>query len=164
MANLKFYTITDNYVNFLRAIEPKVQSNYPPPQIKPYVGVLITMDMHQYFAPLSSYKKWKHDKINNNTIFKIYNRKGTRKLSVIHLNNMFPIIPSEISFLDFNQIQDLGYRNLFRDEYDFVIKNQEDIRNRAGKLYNDVKKGDEFYCKHSCDFAKLEQEYTKFVR
>lgn len=162
MSNLKFYTITDEYVNFLRNIDSKIQANYPAPQIKPYVGIIITMDIHQYFAPLSSYKTWKHDKINNNTIFKIYNRKGTKKLSVLHLNNMFPIIPSEISFLDFNQVQDQKYRNLLRDEYHFVINNQEAIRNRAEKLYNDVKKGDQFYCKYSCDFAKLEEEYIKF--
>lgn len=163
MSNLKFYTLTDKYLNFLYAIDDKVHRNYPAPQIKPYVGVLFTIDIHQYFAPISSYKK-KYEKINNNTIFKIYNRKGTKMLSVIHLNNMIPVLPSEISYLNFNQIQDVKYRNLFRDEYHFVVNNQEAIRNRAEKLYNDVKKGEPFYSKLSCDFAKLEQEYVKFIK
>ena len=57
-------------------------------------------------------------------IFKIHNRNNTKKLAVIHLNNMFPIIPSEIETIDFNQ-QEAKYRNLLRDEYRFVIQNQE---------------------------------------
>ena len=88
------------------------------------------MGIHQYFAPLSSYKEAKHGKINNNTVFKIHNRNNTKKLAVIHLNNMFPIIPSEIETIDFNQ-QEAKYRNLLRDEYRFVIQNQEAIRDRA---------------------------------
>ena len=43
---------------------------------------------------------------------------------------MFPIIPSEIETIDFNQ-QEAKYRNLLRDEYRFVIQNQEAIRDRA---------------------------------
>lgn len=161
---LRFYTITDRYVKFLREIDSKVQLNYPQPLIKPYVGVLLEINGHQYFAPMSSYKPHKYDKVNNNTIHKVIVPEDRQpKKSVIHLNNMIPIIQSEIEPVDFNQLED-KYKNLFRKEYRVVTRDQERIKEKALKLYNDVMAGSEFYCKHSCDFAKLESEYMKFVQ
>ncbi|MBJ6360459.1 type III toxin-antitoxin system ToxN/AbiQ family toxin [Paenibacillus sp. MAHUQ-46] len=75
---IQFYRITDIYLQFLHTIEPNIQSNYPY-RAKPHIGVLINIGVHQYFAPLSSYKSHKYDRIKNSnrTIFKVYGKDET---------------------------------------------------------------------------------------
>jgi protein AbiQ len=158
---LQFYTVTDDYIEFLQKIEPKIQNNRRGNRQRPYVGVILTMGIHNYFAPLSSYKP-QHDKINNNTIFKIYGKDKTEKLAVLKLNNMFPVLPTVIARMDFNK-EEYHYKRLLLKEYSYIIKHQKAIQDRARKLYNDVMKGDKFYSTICCNFALLEQEYVKFA-
>lgn len=158
---MNFYRITDEYIQFLKQIDGKILNNFNENQRRPYCGVIITIGVHQYFAPLSSYKPKKHDKIRNNTIFKVYGKDETEKLAVIHLNNMFPILQSEIEWMDFS-LEGEKYKTLLEKEYSYIISNQEDIKNKALKLYHDVKKGNSFLKKLSCDFILLEENYIKF--
>ncbi|MGC6585132.1 type III toxin-antitoxin system ToxN/AbiQ family toxin [Paenibacillus sp. Dod16] len=159
---LQFYKITDSYLSYLRTIEPKIHSNYPN-RVKPHIGVIINIGIHQYFAPLSSYKPEKYDRIKtwNKTIFKIYGSNPNEKISVIHLNNMFPIIPTEIERIDFS-LEERKYRVLLEKEYRFIVANQEAIRQRAHELYQDVLKGNTFYSKISNNFNLLENEYRNY--
>lgn len=169
-SNLQIYTITDKYINFLRKIDERVLKNYPKPKIRPYLGVILTIGIHQYFAPMSSYKPQKHDGINNNTIFKVYaDQTMQRKLAVIQLNNMVPIIASEIEHVNFSSFMNdeagRKYRDLLQQEYRYILSKQENIRKRAKKLHDDVtERHSKFYTRLCCDFALLEQEYTKFVK
>lgn len=158
---MNFYRITDDYIKFLKQIDHRILNNYNENQKRPYCGVIITINIHQYFAPLSSYKPKKHDKIRNNTIVKVYGKDKTEKLAVIHLNNMFPIIPTEIERMDFSLEED-KYKVLLEKEYSYLISNQEEIKTKALKLYNDVTKGSSFLKRLSCDFTLLEQDYIKF--
>jgi protein AbiQ len=159
---LQFYRITDLYLNYLKGFESKIHTNYPH-RDKPHIGVLIIIGIHQYFAPLSSYKPEKYDRIKNwnKTIFKVYGKDENEKLSVIHINNMFPIIQTEIERLDFS-LEEQHYSNLLEKEYRFIVENQEAIRNRAHELYQDVLKGTSFYTSLSNNFALLEKEYRNF--
>ncbi|PAF27375.1 hypothetical protein CHH61_03670 [Shouchella clausii] len=159
---LQFYRVTDKYLQFLKQIEPKVHLNYPQRK-KPYIGIILNIGSHQYHAPLSSYKPQKYDRIKNwnKTIFKVYGKDQTEKLAVIHLNNMCPIIQTEIEWMDFRQ-EAQHYQNLLEKEYRYIVENQEAIRQRAKGLYEDVIKGNTFYSRISNDFALLEKEYRKF--
>ncbi|NIK13480.1 type III toxin-antitoxin system ToxN/AbiQ family toxin [Alkalibacillus almallahensis] len=162
---MKFYTISDTYLDFLRTIEPKIPLNKKDyeTQPKPYVGVILTIDEHQYFAPLASYKPEKYDKIHNHTIYKIYGDSREEKLSVIHLNNMFPIIQTEIEYMEFSNYDD-KYKVLLEKEYSFIISKQEDIKRKAKKLYDDVINEKPFFKKLSNDFKLLETEYKNFSK
>ena len=62
---MKFYTINDSFVSSIKLIEPKIQDNYGGK--RPYIGVLLSINDLNYFAPLSSYKS-KQDRINNITV------------------------------------------------------------------------------------------------
>lgn len=160
---IQFYRITDNYLDFLRKIDPSIQPNYPH-RAKPHIGIMINIGIHKYFAPLSSYKDHKYDKIKNwnRTIYKVYgNKDKTEKLSVIHLNNMFPIIQSEIERMDFSQ-EEAKYKDLLEKEYSYIISNQTEIQKRAHELYESVTKGHSFYTSVSSNFSLLEKEYLKF--
>ena len=159
-SKMKFYTITDDYINFLRKVDRTLLNNTYESRQRPYVGIIMTFGVHQYFAPLSSYKA-KYDRVRNHTIHKVYGKDETEKLAVIKLNCMFPIIQTEIKEMDFSK-EESKYKDLLEKEYSYVISTQEEIERKARKLYKDVTKGNPFYSKISSDFSLLEQEYVKF--
>ena len=68
---MKFYTINDSFVSSIKLIELKIQDNYGGK--RPYIGVLLSINDLNYFAPLSSYKS-KQDRINNITVFKLHEK------------------------------------------------------------------------------------------
>lgn len=161
MDKLKFYKVSDEYINFLKKIDPTILNNTYENRKRPYVGVVLTFGIHQYFAPLSSYKP-KYDNVKNHTIHKIIG-KNNKKLAVIKFNCMFPIIQTEIELMDFEK-EEKKYKDLLEEEYRAVLREQDKIRDKALKLYNAVKKGHTFYSKISCKFSLLEQEYLKFKK
>lgn len=162
----KFYRVSDSYINYLHTLEPKIHQNYPN-ATKPQVGILLNINEHQYIAPLSSYntpqKALKYDKIKNKTIFKIWDDSVTpmKSLAVIHINNMYPIIQTEIEWMDFS-LEDPGYQIVLNKEYSYIDKHKEAIREQAKELYDAVLKGQSFYKSMSNDFLLLEKEYTNF--
>ena len=158
---MQFYHITDEYLHFLRTIEAKVQPNYSGKN-KPHVGVLLNIGLHQYFAPISSYKPHKHDKIKNKTIFRLNEPKNDSKhLAVIHINNMIPIVQTEVEPMDFSTHPD---KSLLEKEYRYVIKHQGAIQQQAQELYEAAKNRESFYGQLSNDFAKLEKEYRNYKK
>ncbi|RFB11467.1 type III toxin-antitoxin system ToxN/AbiQ family toxin [Bacillus sp. HNG] len=162
MDKLQFYRVSDDYINFLRNVEPKVQHNRYENRDRAYVGIVLTMGgIHNYFAPLSSYKPETHDSVRNKSLVKIYGKDQSEKLAVLKLNNMFPILPTVITRIDFNQ-EDYDYKRLLIKEYSYIIKHQNDIQNKARSLYNDVANGHSFFSRLCCNFALLEQEYVKY--
>lgn len=158
---MKFYTVSNDYVNFLKTLDPKVPDNYGGK--RPYVGIIIEIGEHKYLAPMTSYKP-KQDKIkdNNSTIYKIFDSEAN-KLGMLHLNNMIPIVESEIFLVDFSA-QDHGYKSLLVKQMAYIKSHQDAIKARAEALYNlVVVSKNEFCCKLSCDFSALEAGYKNFV-
>lgn len=159
---MKFYTISNRYINYLKTIDSKVPNNYS--GSRPYIGILLEINGHKYLAPLTSYKE-KQDKIpaNKLTVFKLHEKGNeSNKLGMINLNNMIPIIEKEISVIDFNE-QDYKYAILLTFQINFIDSHQSSIIEKANKLYEIVtvaKK--EHFCKLSCDFTLLEKHYKDF--
>ncbi|MBJ6360458.1 type III toxin-antitoxin system ToxN/AbiQ family toxin [Paenibacillus sp. MAHUQ-46] len=79
----------------------------------------------------------------------------------MHLNNMFPIIQTEIERMDFS-FEEIHYKALLEKEYRFIVEHQEALRKRAYELYQAVLKGDAFYSRVSNDFVQLESNYRNF--
>lgn len=160
---LRFFRVSDDYINFLKTIDPRILNNSNENRARPYVGVILIIGIFQYYAPISSYKPEKHDKIRNNSVIKINGKDQTEKLAVLHINNMFPIIPTEIEEMDFSK-EERHYERLLQKEYSYIIRNQEDIQQKARKWYEDVIKGGNFPAKISCDYKQLEKEYINFKK
>lgn len=159
---MKFYTVSDAYITYLKRIEAKVPDNYGGK--RPYVGIILEIGGHQYLAPLTSHKP-KHDQIktSSSTVFKIHEKGDpTNKLGMLQLNNMIPVLASEVTVVDFST-QDPKYRAMMRKQLDFITSNQEDVKAKAEKLYElvMVTKND-WACKMSCDFLSLEASYKLY--
>lgn len=75
---MQLYSISDEYINYLRQKVPRVYSNKENTcvHIRKYLGAVIEIDSHKYYIPLSSPKE-KHDYIMVN------GKKTIRKDSLI---------------------------------------------------------------------------------
>lgn len=81
---------------------------------------------------------------------------------MIQLNNMIPVIDSEIQLLDMNN-QERRYKRMLYKQYEFIKTRTLEIQNKARELHTlVVDKKQAFYRKLSCDFKSLEQKYRDF--
>lgn len=158
---IRLYRISQPYLKYLHQFESKVMCNKEGMHDRPHLGILLEKNGNKYFAPLSSYKPKKHDRINNHSIFKILDTDQT-KLAVIQFNNMIPILESEITEIIFEDEEE-HYKNFLQKEYLFIDRNSEEIRRKADKLYRDVvEKENPFFIGISNNFKLLEEKYLDF--
>ena len=165
---LNFYIIDDNYVSFLGQFDKHIAYNKN--QKRPYIGVLIIVDNHRYFAPLFSPKP-KHKTYKDNlTFFRINNSKN--ELGIIRFSDMIPV-PQECVYLLNLKDKSYGYKRLLSEQYSYINKTNNRIKiiEKAEKLYSIVttdskSKMSKFYKDLSCDFKLLEEkskEYNKMT-
>jgi len=169
--NLKFIKIDPNYIKFLLQFDNKVQynDNKLKKDNKPFLGVLFTINNYDYYVPLSSANKKKrlikmhknYKKTNKSNIDIIFIEDKNRKLlSVLNLNNMIPVAKNSI--IEFEFKNDDNYI-LLQKEFKFCNKNKKQIRERAIKIYNIVRKHTnkriESRC---CNFIMLENKAKEY--
>lgn len=159
MSDLKFYTVSTDYLDHLQAVEPKVYYAKGAAYInaKPYIGIVLEISGHKFIAPLTSYKA-KQDSIKSSSFaaFKLHERGNPEnKLGMVSLNNMIPIIDSEITLLDL-QAQSPSYRNMLYKQFEFIKANSDEIKDRAAKLHHQVTVvRTPFYVNLSCNFTAM---------
>jgi protein AbiQ len=159
---MKFYTVSDEYITYLRTIDGNVPHNYS--SGRAFIGVVLTISEHKYLAPLTSYKP-KQDNYDSSspTLFKLHERTDPlNKLGMIQLNNMIPVLDSEISLLDIES-QRLNYKRMLYKQYEFIKINAHEIQKRAEHIYMLVViKETHFFKRISCNFKLLEDSYQLF--
>lgn len=55
--NLSFYTVSSAYCDFLRKTDPCVPFTMDSKSVRPFVGIVFSINGFQYYAPLTSPKK-----------------------------------------------------------------------------------------------------------
>ncbi|MEQ5322982.1 type III toxin-antitoxin system ToxN/AbiQ family toxin [Providencia rettgeri] len=159
---MKFYVIADSYINHLVACDQHVYKNKG---TRPYIGIVLEVNGVEFLAPLTSYKE-KQDKIPNNSplIFKMYELGNEEnKLGMVQINNMVPVLDSEVELLDLS-VLDTKYQNLLNMQQQFLRKNQEELQRKATKLYKIVSKGfAKGIVNMCCDFKTLEAAMKTYV-
>lgn len=153
---LGFYLVEESYSKYLRQFDQNVRISYGNKKTRPYVGVLLEVNHHLYFAPLSSPKP-KHQKMKNSVDFIKINRGNW---GVINLNNMIPVVKDclipieDISF----QSED-SYINLLANQLDWCNANRELLQKRAKRLYSIIvnQNAGEQLKRRCCDFKLLEK-------
>ncbi|WP_237982717.1 type III toxin-antitoxin system ToxN/AbiQ family toxin [Bacillus thuringiensis] len=167
---LDFFRATDKYITFLQNIESKIMDNRHDGKLRTYLGVLITIGVHQYFAPLTSYKEDKHGHIKNSdqSCVIIYGKDreedDDKKIALLNINNMFPSIITEMTKVDFDKESEKN-KAFLEKEYRFIVSNQDKIIKKAQKLHKLITEKNIPALKNKCcDFKKLEQEYIKFAQ
>ncbi|CAG7652446.1 Endoribonuclease ToxN [Paenibacillus solanacearum] len=158
-----FYRVTDNYINFLHSHDDKVQYNDRRGNLRPYIGILLNIGDHQYFAPLSSYENKPRYKKKNKSFDKVYDDPAKDPVAIIKYNCMIPFLESEFTYVDFKDFEhDPKYRSLLEAEYQYIKTHRSTILSNARKLYDEVSKGRGYFYDSSVKFMNLERIYRDF--
>ena len=99
MEKLILVRLDSKYCDYLRQYDKKVPFNYDKKELRPFIGILFTIDNCQYFAPLSSPKP-KHKSLTN-TIDLLKINDG--EYGVVNFNNMIPVISNNYTVFNLNK-------------------------------------------------------------
>jgi protein AbiQ len=164
---LKWYIADKEYVNYLRQFDKKVENIDYNTKLKPYIGILITINEFNYYVPISSAKE-KHYKIREGMDF-IKIMQDDKIVGVLNLNNMIPISDDNVKALKYKDIENYRefinskektlYISFLSFELDLINNKVEKIKNSAIKLYNEkLKNPNSNVSKRCCDFKLLEEK------
>ena len=162
MDNIKLYEIDSAYIDYLSGYAQHLFHNKQAGQIneRKYIGVILTVNGMEYFAPLSSYKE-KHARMQEALDFiKVKN------YAVININNMFPVPKGLAVYVDISKERNPKYKSLLLAEYRAIKAMQEKIRKNAQLVYNHkVEHGDSTSLAKRCnDFLLLEKACRDYKR
>lgn len=162
MDHIKIYEIDAKYIDYLLPSAPHLFRNKRPGQHneRKYIGIVLTVNNFDYFAPLSSFKE-KHRNMRETLDFiKI------KTYAVINLNNMFPVPIEECTYVNIAGIRDEKYRALLLAEYRQIKAIETKIRKNALTLYRlKQKDGNSTALAKRCnDFALLESLCRNYKR
>lgn len=159
---IKIYEVDASYVDYLSQFAPHLFHNKKAGQqnSRKYIGVLITVNSMNYFAPLSSFKP-KHHRMQESVDFlKI------KDYAVININNMFPVPDGLFSNVDFSKERNLKYKQLLQAEYR-VIKNRQDLIQKNARIVYERKTDPNDHSslvKRCNDFQLLEEKAALYQR
>ena len=165
--NFSFYTVATEYCDFLRKQDLCVPYTMDKKSIRPFVGIVFTVNGFNYYAPLTSPKP-KHLHMKNQMDFLKINE---GKWGAINFNNMIPVPvyclkKVELRVFPNDSKPDVDYKNLLSNQLSWCNSNKEQILKKAEKLYRLIRAGKaaESLLNRCCDFALDEQrciEYSK---
>ena len=189
MSKLRIYSISDEYVNYLRS-DQQLSGVSDPKKFKrshtrKYLGVVIQNHNYKYYIPFSSPKKNDYISLPNGTI-KIRNSilpiirmithdtqsgeielKGTLKIC-----DMIPVPDSELVPYFIEQETDMHYKDIIQKEYAFINANRSMIIKNAQQLYMQKTCRDEIFAEKAApkyldstiDFLYAEQKCKEFIK
>jgi protein AbiQ len=163
--NLKLYRTDSDYCEFLRKVDTRVPYIQDEKAMRPFVGILLTVNGLDYFAPLTSPKP-KHKNMKNQIDFlKIYGGEW----GAINFNNMIPIHSSCLTVVDMkispaDSKADADYKNLLVNQLSWCNSNKAGILARATKLYHLIvsKRARPELAHRCCDFLIDEKRYHEW--
>lgn len=165
--NLSLYRIDEDYCNYLRKTDFRVPYNMDEKHNRPFIGVVVSINDVDYFAPLSSPKP-KHKTMKNQVDFR--KLKGG-EWGAINFNNMIPATKEVLIKLNLNIETDddkktIKYKELLRNQISWCNSRKDEIREQAKALYDSVThktcRGN--LLMRCCDFLALESVYRDYIK
>ena len=171
MDEFKLYSVSDEYVEWLRKDFPNVYSNKinSRTHTRKYLGVVLQVGQYNYYVPMSSPKDSDYQIAGSNKVIKksivpiirivVKNSAGEKELKgTLRISHMIPVPESELELYDLENESDDTYKDLIQNEMIFIRKNREKIDSNAKLLYrqkiaNDTTAG---YVKSALDYKALE--------
>ena len=178
MEEFKLYSVSDEYIEYLRAIFPNVYSNKETTRIhtRKYVGIVLRLENYHYYIPMSSPKESDYQIAGEKKVIKksivpiirimVKNSRGQKELKgTLRISHMIPVPPSELHLYDIENEKDDTYKDLVQNEIIFIRKNQDKIHANAKLLYkqkteNDLSAG---YVKAALEYKALEKLCRDFI-
>ena len=173
---MKLYSISDEYINYLRKKFPRVYSNKEDKRVhtRKYLGAVIEIETYKYYIPLSSPKD-KHDYIMTDgrktirkdslIVMRIVSGKGDNMelKGTLQIGTMIPVPDDAIELYDVKNEPDKEYQALVNEEIIYIRKHEKVIIKNAKVLYSKRKSGEKNRVVQSClDFIALEKECNRW--
>lgn len=174
---LNLYSISDEYIEYLRKFDNKVYDNKEEIRIhtRKYLGVVLNINSFNYYIPFSSPKDTDYYDINKTKVRKSIipiirmtekNDKDVYKLyGTLRISNMIPVPITEITPYFVKDEEDNNYKNLILSELRFIRKNTKMIVKNANVLYKQKENNENIaYVKNSLDFKLLEEMCLEYIK
>jgi protein AbiQ len=175
---MKLYSISDEYISFLREKFPRVYSNKEDVRThtRKYLGVVLEIGTYKYYIPLSSPKK-KHDYIctdgketirkDSLIVMRIVSGSGDNQelKGTLQIGTMIPVPDTEIELYDVDNEKDQAYKDLVEEEIIYIRKNENKIKKNAQVLYSKKKSGDPTnkVVANCLDYIAAEKECDRWI-
>ena len=163
--NLKIVRVDSDYCDYLRKFDNKVSYNKNEKELRPFIGILFTIEQCEYFAPLSSPKP-KH-KTMKNTVDFIKIKNG--ELGAVNFNNMIPVKKENYTLVDLNKEtltnSEKKYQKLLSEQLVWLNSNYNQVKNKSFKLYTLYNSGklSENIMSRCCNFKLLETKCMEYI-
>lgn len=148
MNKLKFYDVSKDYLQFLKTYDNKVPNQDYKTNDKFFCGVVLNINNHKYFVPISSYTN------STATNFIIYNK--NTPIASLRFSFMIPVPNEALIYKDFSTLSDSKYTKLLDTELKFCRNNETAIKKLALKVYKFGTTPTHPLNKVCCNFTKLE--------
>lgn len=192
---MDIYSINTSYIDYLKQFDKTgniLDNEKENGEIRPYVGIIYSINEFNYFVPLSSpkdsdYLTDKNDglfildengnKIIRRSVVPIYRIiiKSTNPetgeneinfLGKLRFNSMIPVPESEITKLDIDNWPNEKHKNIFQNQIRHLRKNKPKLLNGHAKVIYTQKthnRTDINYIKNTVDFKLLESKMTDYI-
>lgn len=171
---MKLYSITDNYINYLRKYEKRVYDNKEDIRkvTRKYLGIVLKINDFNYYIPMSSPKKsdYKGNEIRKSIvpIVRMISQEEIDGIPVLkgtlRISNMIPVPESELILYEPKFEQNKNYKILVEKELEFIDKNEDMIKKYASIIYNQkINNYDVSYINNVVDFKLLEQKCLEYM-
>ena len=179
MEEFKLYSVSDDYVEWLRKEFPNVYSNKVNSRThtRKYLGVVLQIGQYHYYVPMSSPKDSDYQIAGENRVIKksivpiirivVKNKDGEKELKgTLRISHMIPVPTSELELYDLEHELDSTYKDLVQNEMIFIRKHREKIISNAKVIYNQKASNDitAGYVKYALDFQVLETLCAAYER
>lgn len=177
MEAFKIYSISDDYINYLRREYPNVYSNKVDTRVhtRKYIGIVLKIGKYNYYIPMSSPKPSDYQVAGSGKVIKksiipimrivIKNSRGEKELKgTIRISHMIPAPDSELELYDIKKETDILYKDLINNEMIYIRKHQDKIRLNAEIMYKQKKAQDQSakYVQFALEFEELEKLCDKY--
>jgi len=160
---MKLYRINTNYVKYLQAFDINVKNNEKDNSIRPYIGVVLTVNNCNYYIPVCSKRKKHYNMYDSIDFIKL--GEGKNLISVLNVNNMIPVPYKYITLIDIDNEPD-NQKIVLKKEAVFIRKKKEQIIKSAKDVYHiktNHPKDNPKLSMRCADFKLLEQKMKEYI-
>lgn len=158
--------IDENYCDYLREYDSRVMFNSEDKRLRPFVGVMLSVNGLDYYAPMTSPKPDFEYRKNS----PIFQKIAGGELGAIRLGYMIPVPRMFVKPIDLKHYcltdAELNYQNLLKKQLRLINKDAAAIERKARRLYATYadRTLPEWCARFCCNFPLLEEKCLEFMR
>lgn len=169
---MDWYIVNKDYFAYLFQFDNRIGYIDYNDKLKLHIGVVLEINTHKFYVPISSPKPKHHNMSNSIDFHKLLDDNG-QLLAVFNLNNMIPVRNEHITLLKYSEIEryrtfkslkDLNnYVYLLQIQHELIIKIEPILKQKALKLYQKcIQYPTSNLANRCCDFQLLQKKSNSY--